>query len=233
MDDTIRTAVGVATAFALLVSIGAAPVAAQQSPPEPALEVALHEDGSATVTLVATFDLTSASESAAFEELRNDSDARDRFRSTFAERLRSFVASAEAETGRTMSVSDPSISLSTTDRTGVVEMSVVWNGLAAVRGDRVILTEPFASGFTPDRELRVTAPEGYALTSVSPSPDSTDEGRAIWAAGTDLDGFRVVASPQSQSDAEKTGTTGSETPGFGIAIALAALLGSALLLIRR
>ncbi|QCC48233.1 DUF7345 domain-containing protein [Halobellus limi] len=231
MDDTTRAVVGIATAFALVVSVGVAPVTAQQSAPEPALEIALHEDGSAAVTLVSTFDLTDDNESAAFEQLRDDEDARDRFRTAFAERMRSLAASAAEETGRTMSARDAELSLSTADRTGVVEMSVVWHGLAAVRDDRVVLTEPFASGFDPDRTLRVSAPEGYALTSVSPSPDGSDDERAVWAAGTDLDGFSVTASPEGEPTA--TDTTGSEAPGFGIAIALGAFLAAALLLVRR
>jgi DNA-binding MarR family transcriptional regulator len=92
---------------------------------------------------------------------------------------------------------DASIDLqrSADNETGVVTLSVTWDGLAAVEGDTLVVTEPFASGFTPDRTFVLTAPEGYSIATVTPQADTSDEGRATWEPNTDLSGFTVELEP--------------------------------------
>lgn len=236
MDRNCGSIVGIAVAVALVVSVGAVPASAQQS--DPVFEVALHEDGSATVTIVYTFDLTTDTEKQAFEQLRNEADARERFVTSFEQRMRTFVSETENATGREMSVGDASVAFSTSDRTGIAALTIVWNGLAANEGDRLVVSEPFASGFNPDRTFRIVAPEGYELTSVSPPADTRGSRRAIWQAGTSLDGFKVVAAPAAtETTAPSTATptdgegetTPTDGPGFGFVVALIAVLAAALL----
>lgn len=144
--------------------------------------VALDEDGSAELTLALSYDLRDDDQRAAFEALQDDASARDRVRTRFGNRLASVAADVENATGREMVVSDASVDLSTTDggSTGVVELSVTYEGLAAVEDGRLTVTEPFASGFETDYRFVLRGPDGYQLTSVAPEPASRDDGRATW-----------------------------------------------------
>jgi PGF-CTERM protein len=169
------------------------------------------------------------------------------FTDQFTDRMRRTVRAAENATGREMAVTDASIAFRTEGDTGVVEQSVTWTGLAAVEGDRLVVTEPFASGFEPDRQFRVTAPDGYDLDA-TPTPDGTSDGAATWDAGTSLDGFEVTASSPETPMATATppgggtatdgdtatdgGTTAGSGPGFGAALAVLALLSLAALVAR-
>jgi len=217
--------------------------AATQETPTESFGIDLQADGSATVTLTTTYDLASANESDAFEQLRNDEQARERFESRFRERMGGVAADASNETGREMAVSGSSIDFRTEGDTGVVELAVTWEGLAAVENDRLVVTEPFASGFAPDREFRLSVPDGYAVTSVTPGAATNADGTVTWDAGTSLDGFSVTAEPTGETamtteapwttTASPTGTSSGDGPGFGIVLTITALLGAGFLARRR
>lgn len=176
--------------------------------PTPAFEVRLLEDGSALVSLRMTFDLETEAERESFERLKAD---RENLTTAFADRMRRVAQATENQTGREMQVTDASASFSTIEstHTGVVTVSVKWTNLARVEGDRLVLTEPFASNFQPDRRFVVTGPDGYRLAKVTPAPDARSENRAAWQAGTDLSGFRAVFAPTGTGE---TAETGKQTP---------------------
>lgn len=250
----------IALVVVLLVAATATSVTAA-SDAKPSLTVALSEDGSATVVLTMTYDLGSDAERDAFRALENDSDTRTQVRQRFRDRMASVAASASNATDRQMSVESATIDVRTTadGETGVVELSVTWNGLAAVEGDRLVLGEPFASGFETDRTVTVLAPEGYEVASATPEPSTTTDRRVTWKPGTNLDGFEVTLRPATAEVGETTTTDGSGTddgeaaktgsgsdgeesggdspvtgvPGFGVGIAVASLLGAVLLWRRR
>lgn len=204
--------------------------------------VELSSDGSATVTVTSTFDLTDENESDAFAELRNDSTAREQFRTRFRDRMRAVAADAENATGREMSITDANLAFRVEGETGIVEQSVTWQGLAGVEDDELVVTEPFASGFEPDRTFRVVVPDGYDLAA-SPMPDDIGSGSATWEPGTSLDGFEVTATaPATDTPAATTtvttmatptnGTTSGSGAGFGAGAAALALLAAAALVAR-
>jgi len=135
--------------------------------------------------------------------------------------------------------------LETIDGTGDVTLSATWNGLAAVEDDTLVVTEPFASGFEPDRRFYLVGPDGYELESATPDPDERGDGYLAWEAGSDLDGFEVVASAvdggsedgiTNGSDDEGDDGSGDGTatpdengPGFGPLVALLALVAAAVI----
>lgn len=215
----------VALVATALVPAGAVGTAAASSHPQEAFVVDLHEDGSATVTLRLTFDLTTEGERTAFRELRDNETAKRQLRDQFAERLGAVAASTANETGREMTVAEPNATVRSTGDTGVVALAVTWTNLAAVDGDRLVLERPFAGDFDPGRPFVVHAPDGYAVTA-EPSPDTSSDATVRWSADTSLDGFSVVATPGGSTD-----TLGQ--PGFTAVGAVAALVGAALLLRRR
>ena len=230
----------VAVATLVLVSLLAPGVAAGQEPvpDDPALVVDLDADGDATVTLVSTYDLESDDEREAFEDLREDGDAREKIANRFADRMASIAADAAAATDRDMSVSDGSVEVRVDGDRGIVAVSVHWSGLAALDGDRLTVTEPFASGYESDRPLVFVAPTGATLADATPEPDRTDGEAATWDAGTDLGGFEATyeLGEDAGGDAADDDAADDGLPGFGLVagvLALAASLTAALARSRR
>lgn len=233
MSDRDGTRWKAALLIAALVAAVLAPAPAAGAAPtgeEPSFVATLHADGSAAVALTYTFDLTTESERAAFEELRTNETAQAETVTRFRNRMETVAADAANATGRDMSVEEASIDLSTTGGgdTGVVVLSVTWNGLAAVEGDRLVVTEPFASGFEPDRPFTVRWPDGYELAYASPAPADATATSATWNAGTDLDGFSLTVAESSTPPSTASPTEGSG-PGFGVTAAFVAFAGATLL----
>lgn len=230
----------VLVALVLLVTApAAATVGAAQStesaaslPAEPAFVVELDADGSARMTLVTAFDLTTDSEREAFEALRANETARMQRTDRFATSMQAIASRAENSTGREMEIRDPVIAFSTTNDVGIVALSVTWDGLAAQDGDRLVLREPFASGFEIERPFRVVAPDDYELVTATPSPTTQRQNSATWSANTQLEGFETTFAPAETGTTAETREGASEAgaAGFGVGVAtLAVLAGSALL----
>ncbi len=238
----------------------------------PAFIVELHEDGSATVVLTYTFNLSDDSRQAAFEEIRDNQTDREEFRTDFETRFQNVANASAIETGRAMSVSNTTLDFRSSDTTGVVEAKLTWNGLAAVEGNNLTVTEPFASGFSLDRPVHMRGPSEYSVESVTHSAASTADGTLTYQSGTDFSGFELVVAGESHDDGTADGDThddgethehdenatddettetattsasnettdgetedsGEETPGesgpgFGLVVALGALLATGLL----
>lgn len=210
-----------------LVVVGLMGSAAEGATEE--FRVELDASGDADVAVTYTYDLETDSERAAFEERQENATAREELATRFENRLVSVAADAADATGREMAVTDASAEVRTADGVGVVTLSVRWSGLAAVDGDRLTVTEPFASGFEPNWTFTVTAPDGYAVTAATPEPSSSGPATASRAAGTSLRGFELVAAPSDGDD----GDTDGLGAGFGAGIAAAALVAAALLARRR
>lgn len=221
MTSRPYAAVLLAALVGLAAATAVAPVAAGQPVPGDTV-VALHDDGSATLTVAVAFDLANESDQSAFDRLEANQTRREAMRSAFGARLRAVAASASRATGRDMAFTGTAVAVRRTagGATGVVELSTTWEGLAAVEGDRLVVTEPFASGFTTDRRLVVRAPDGYVVSSATPAPATENGTTAAWAPGTSFEGFRLVVAP----DGSDTVLVPGGQPGFGVATALVALL---------
>ncbi|GAA0216537.1 DUF7345 domain-containing protein [Halobaculum roseum] len=231
----------VALVLLVMASVAATAATAQSTesaaslPAEPAFVVDLETDGSAHVTLVTTFDLTTDSEREAFEALRANETAREQRTNRFAARMRAIANRAENDTGREMAIRNPDMTFSTENDTGIVGLSVTWDGLAAQEGDRLVLGEPFASGFDIDRSFVVVGPDGYALDTATPTPTTQQQNSATWHATTQFDGFETVFTPAeggTATDADD-GTSGAGAPGFGIGVAVVAVMAASALLVAR
>ncbi|WP_435094514.1 DUF7345 domain-containing protein [Halorubrum sp. N11] len=227
--------VAAVAAFAL-VGVLLAPGAAALDGPgaEPAAEegsafvVALEPDGDATVSLVLTYDLADADDEAAFEDLR---ERPENVTARFDDRIARIADRTATQVDREMSVSDVRTEIESGDGTGVVRLSATWTNLAVVDGDRLVVSEPFASEFRPDRPFVLVAPDGYALADTTVEADATtasdgsDASTAEWAAGTDLSGFSAAFAP---SDAAGVTDGSLPTPLVPtLALLVAGLLGYA------
>lgn len=231
-------------AFAIVVGLVtlavAVPPAAAQNDTDPAFIVDVRADGSANVLVRSTFDLTTDVERDAFMSLMDDEQAQLEARDRFLDRMRAVASDAENATGREMGVTDATIELQRTanHETGIVTLSVTWEGLAAVEGETLQITEPFASGYTTERPFVLRAPDGYTVVSKSPEPDRNIGRTVSWEAGSDLTGFSIelaaVETPtptKTAVDDEVTDTDGQ--PGFGMLAALIAVLAAAVVIMRR
>lgn len=214
---------GVLLCLALVSSVVAAPAAAAQHEQDRFL-VDLGPQGHAGVSVTYTYDLATEDERTAFEALEANETARQRLAARFENRMAAVADDASATTGRRMVVGDPRVEIESADRVGIVTLSVRWEHLAAVDGERLIVTEPFASGFEPGRPFTVRTPEGYAIASASPSPAARDDGAGTWEAGADLQGLELILAPSDAGD-DSSGDGG----GPGAVLGVIALLGAALL----
>lgn len=167
---------------------------------EPGFVVDLEENGDATVVVTHTFDLDDDARAQAFEDLRESETEREEFRQRFESRMSDVADDASVATDREMSISDADIELETVEGTGIVRLSVNWNGLAAASDDSLVVTEPFASDFTSDRPFHVVIPDSHEVSTVMPAPAEQHDTYLTWATGADLDGFELIVSPAEAAD---------------------------------
>lgn len=202
----------VVSVFAVGVGYAVAQTDDSQDPAESAaFVVELESDGDAEVLVRHTFDLDDEARQAAFEELQTSESEQAMFTDRFEDRMTAIAADVNAETDRETSVTNATLELETVDETGIATLSITWQGLAAVDDDRLVLTEPFASGFESDRPFHVVAPDGYTIHSASPQPAESNDGSVVWNEGANLTGFEVVATADTGTEHGETGTESDDT----------------------
>ncbi|MEF8778762.1 MAG: PGF-CTERM sorting domain-containing protein [Natronomonas sp.] len=202
--------------------------------------VELDSEGHAELSMAFVYDLDSDDESAAFEELQENTTAQTEMSDRFENRMAAVAEDASTATDREMSVSEVSMELERSDDAGLVVLSLQWANLAAVGDDRLTVTEPFASGFEPGMAFTLVAPGEYEIVSATPEPATSGERSATWEQDTTLEDFEVVIESSSEeTDSDETadeapeGGTTEDSPGFGIVTALVALVAVGLLAVRQ
>lgn len=219
---TVGAVVLILVAAALFAAVG--PVAADTAQ-EDRLELVVHDDGSAQLTLFLVYDLDDEQDADGFDSIADDEAAQDELRDRFEARMTTVAEDTSARVDRDVSVSGAEIDLERDDGVGTVRLSITVTNLLAVDDGTLVLTEPFSSGFDVDGQFHVVVPDGHAVTDVHPSPTETDDQRLVWGPDVDLTGFELVLT------AEDDPTDG--IPGFGIGVALLGLLGVGVFLKRR
>ncbi len=207
-----------------MAALGATGDATAADPTEEAVVVGLDESGDATLTLTTTFDLTDPEERTDFEQFQDDRQRQAALLDRYEDRLTNVAAAVNADTDREMRVVEPRLDARMEDdgTVGVAAVTVTWERLAAVDGDRLRLTSPFDGGFTPDRMVIVEVPGGYRIADATPESTVSDR-TATWGADRTLDGFALTAAPaDGAGDADATG------PGFGLLVPVVAGAGLAI-----
>lgn len=218
-----RTALLTALVGVALLSAAVAAPTAAHAEDEADYHVRLEESGDAVVTERQTYDLGNETERERFEELLANESAQAAVADRYENRTTVLAENASEATGREMSIDRVSIVVSEADDVGVVTLTTSWSGLAAVDDDRVVVTEPFASGFHPGVPTTITAPRGYEIVAASPEPSTRTEREATWEGNTTLRDFEFAAEPAAEGgdDGRHSEEDGS---GFGAPVALAGLL---------
>lgn len=221
----------------VLLALGcfAGTAAAAEEPADGQFVVELDANGSADVLFTDEFDLTDPGDRSAFENAREDAEFRQQVARQFREGMRSVSSEASADIDRDIRVGEVTIETRVEGETGIVAYQFRWENLTTVDGDRIVLSEPFSTYSTLDRELVVHAPDGGELTSVSPKPARQDDGVASWPGLTQFgDNFEVIATvptetEESGTDPPPTFSNGSETYGGApVALGVSILLLTAL-----
>lgn len=204
---------------------------------EDRLIVHLHEDGSADFTLVLVYDLADEQDADGFTSITSDTAAQAEIRDRYEDRMIAVASDANERVDREMTVSSASIEIEqrADGSLGFVVLSVTWEHLAQVDDDVLEIDEPVTSGFIAPVELVLVLPDGYGVGELTPQPTEMTDDQLRWAADTDLSGFGVTLAPTDEIRAND-GEDGSSTdalPGFGITVALGAVLGYTLWRTRR
>ena len=208
------------------------------------LQADVAADGDADWSVVYRIRLDDENATAAFEELQADiaSDPQT-YVDPFGQRMERTAAGAENATGREMTIRNVTVETSRESQPqvtyGVVTYRLEWTNFAAVDGEAVRAGDAVDRLFLdPETSLRLTAPEGYAVESSTPTPDRTDSGEVVWEGQRDFDAGepRVTFVPaEAATDTPASGSDGGDGSGDGsggglpvvalVAVAVMVLLG--------
>lgn len=234
MNPSVRFAL---VACLAMVGLGlvAAPAAAIEEPANGQFIVELDTDGDADTVFTDEFDLTDPEQRAIFEDARDDPELRAAASQQLREEMQFVSDVASEDLDREIRVGEVAVETVVDGDTGIVAYQFRWENLARLDGDRIVLSEPFSTYDSLDRELVVLAPEGHELTSVSPTPQRQGDDVATWPGLTQFgDGFEVVSTGAESQEShleleppspDEPPTDPADTHGSGpIAFVISALL---------
>jgi hypothetical protein len=223
--DSVRVRQIVAYAAVLIalgavLSVGVAGAQADAGTQEPAADavvVELDETGDAVVTVKISFDRTVDDERSDFEAFVESEEKQQAQLDQYESRLSDIAAEVAAQTGREMSVTNPSIEtrMRNDGDLGLVVLTATWEGLAASDGSQLVLGPPFDSGFNTDQTVVVRPPAQHQVVSSTPTPVDGGE-QLVWNDDQSLEEFEVVVEPLSSDAGDGTDdTSGDDTSGDG------------------
>ena len=216
----------------LALGLFAGTAVAVDEPAGDRLVVELDTDGDAETVYVETFDLTDDEQQAVFEDARTDDELRETAAAQFRASFQAVSDEANRGIDREIRVGEVTVETATEGDTGIVAYRFHWENLARVDGPRIVLSEPFSTFDSLDRELLVLAPEGGELTEISPQPERRGTDVASWPGLTPFgEAFEVVAIGPTEPTPEFA--EGSTAYGGPIALAVSALLIATLLIGRQ
>lgn len=204
--------------------------------------VELDTDGDADVVFTEEFDLSDTEQRAVFEDVEEDEELRVEAAEQFREGMQFVSAEANEGLDRELRVGEVTVETVRDGDVGIVGYQFRWENIARLDGDRIVLSEPFSTYDSLDRELIVFAPEGGELTDVSPQPQRQGTDVASWPGLTEFgQSFEVVAVGPAVEDSEPVSepeppqfSEGSEPYGGApLALGVSALLLATLLVGRK
>lgn len=149
-----------------------------------AIEIAVRPDGSAAWTIQYRVNLDDEETTERFERVDQDVEANAlKYTGPFTEQMQEAADAAAAETGRSMSVGNTTVTARTTPGGyGVVTYRFAWTNFAATSNGRLHIGDALVGFFLASERssLAVSWPEGFDLEQVSPEPDETSDRSVIW-----------------------------------------------------
>lgn len=167
----MRRTLAALAAIAVCLAVGAGVAAAAHEEPErTVLGVELDAEGDAVVYYVDAYDLSNDSERSTYEAYVDDESRRAAFREDAVADLEAAAETGSEETAWNMTIRNASVRTYERDGYGRVEVRAEWEGLAFHDSRRVIVAQPFRSGYEPSRKLAIHGPEGYRRNRTAPPP---------------------------------------------------------------
>jgi len=126
-----------------------------------------------------------------------------RYLDSFRDRMTNVAENANGTLPRTVQATGFEANTSIQElpqRWGVLTFRTTVQGFASVEGDRIVVGDVFQGGFFIDDGFvfAVAAPDGYAIETADPEPESIDEDVAQWRGPAEFDDERprVVVTPR-------------------------------------
>ncbi|WP_336136581.1 DUF7345 domain-containing protein [Natronomonas amylolytica] len=177
------------------------------------LGIELAPDGDADVVHVTTYNLSVDEERSAYNGLADNETARAEHREATLSDLQAAAATGRNGSELDMRVRNPAVETSERDGYGYVTVTATWESLAYHNETMVVVTEPFRSGYEPDRDVTIHGPEGYRRGVVQPRPGIARLNSAVWSyEGTDFSD--LYAGFEEHDDGTET-TTATDAPSDG------------------
>lgn len=240
----MRRALAVLAAVVIWLSLSAGvAAAAHEEPDRTILGLELDAEGGAEVTYVTSYNLSNDSERATYERVADNESRQAEFREDVVAELEAAAANGSEATGYEMAIRNASVRTDEQDGFGRVEVQADWHALAFFDQRRVIVFEPFRSGYRPDRDIAIHGPEDYRRNRTAPQPIRARKNSVLIDTRTsDFSNFFVEFVDPDAPTATPTPTpTASPTPmsadggngGLGLAVRalLIALIPAALLVL--
>lgn len=248
MRDILTVAVVIVCCLTLAVGVGAA---AHEEADRDVVGVELDaEGGGADVVHVTSYNLSVDGERDTYESFVDNETAQDEWREMVAGELEDAAelgrgVTADDEFPLEMEIRDVRLETDEVDGHGRIEVHARWENLAYWDDTRVVVVEPFASGYEPDRSVAIHGPDGYVRGTVNPAPSRAQHNSAVLTPETgDFSEF-FVEFTDPEADESGNGDDGATEgqpadtglEGLGVflrALAIAALpLAALLLAVRR
>jgi uncharacterized membrane protein len=107
-------------------------------------------------------------------------------------------------------------------RWGVVSYSFTWEGFAVLQGERISVGDVFDEGFFIDTHdvLEISAPAGYEVATVAPTPTDQGEGVVTWSGRLDF----PPSQPHVEFSPAPADEAASPSDTFWVVIIIALLL---------
>lgn len=169
------------------------------------IEIWVDGDGDANMSVYKQFSLDDDEDRAAFEQLTEDFENDEADGELSAEMFEQIAADAENETDREMEITDVERESESTNSTGTLRLSFVWEGFADTEDDRIeigdvflIEEESWLPSLSSDQRLVIHSPEGYAVESAE---TSVNDGVLVWEGPVTFDDDDLDATfvPSSQA----------------------------------
>ncbi|QLD85766.1 hypothetical protein HWV23_08540 [Natronomonas halophila] len=181
------------------------------------LAIELTADGNAAVHHITTYNLSAEDEQSAYEAISTNETARADHREETMSDLEAAAATGRNGTDLDMRVRDPSVDTYERNGTGFVSVTVTWENLAYYNETMVVVTEPFRSGYEPDRDVTIHGPEGYRRGVTQPPPGIARLNSAAWSVESDFSNFYAAFNePEGSETATATEPTTAAPPDDGL-----------------
>jgi len=209
----MRRSLAVLAAVVLCLSLSAGvAAAAHEEPKRTLLGIELGPQGEATVTWVDSYDLSNDSQRATYEAYADNESRRAEFRAAAVADLESGAEIGSEATGWDMAIRNATVRTYEADGYGRVEVTADWEAFAFYDERKVIVAQPFRSGYHPDRDIAIHGPEGYRRNRSAPEPIRARGNSVLVDRRSDYSGFFMeFVDPDAPTESPTPTATDSAT----------------------